>query len=313
MTIYTPTTIITVCTVGSAIGLLLTTIRFYVRLRYAPTRLGPDDFFIILATIFTLLFYSLYMYDTVKGAAGNATTAADHVAVVEHMMDYAMMTSEKFAYGAVKLSLLFFFRRIFGLWPTFRTINNAMIVVVALWSLGFFFAGAFICGAHPERYWAVDQRIPAATCGDGGACVFCPIYHTYTDAQLLLGALLIVSTPQCSRSVRRHERSNRFHDPIRASHLRQPDPDGLPIEEGGQFRLSTRLHVRRLAIPPKCPQKKSKSPCTYARHQLTLRETPDLPPPASSASSCSAWLFPWAGSRGLLPRCRARTHLACWR
>lgn len=173
MTLYTPTTIITVCTIGSATGVLLTTIRFYVRLRYAPTRLGPDDVFIVLATVLMLLFYSLYMYDTIEGAAGNATTAADRAAVVEHMMDYAMETSEKFAYGAVKLSLLCFFRRIFGVWPAFRAVNNAMIMFVALWSLGFFFAGAFICGAHPERYWAVDQRIPAATCGDGGACVSC--------------------------------------------------------------------------------------------------------------------------------------------
>lgn len=225
MALYTPTTIITVCTIGSTIGLLLTSIRFYVRLRYAPTRLGPDDFFIVLATILMLLFYSLYMYDTVEGTAGNATTAADYAAVVEHMMDYAMITTEKFAYGAVKLSLLFFFRRIFGVWPTFRAINNAMIAVVALWSLGFFFAAAFICGAHPERYWAVDQRFPAETCGNGGACVFAYIPH----AEVLRGGLLIESIHQCSRSVRCHERSDRRDDIVRASDLRPTDSDGLSI------------------------------------------------------------------------------------
>lgn len=171
MSIYTRTTIISVCSVGSAIGLLLTTTRFYVRLRYAPTHLGLDDLFIILAAAFTMLFYSLYMYDTVAGAAGNATTAATRAAVVEHMMDYAMEVTEKLAYGSVKMSLLFFFRRVFGVFPRFRTINDMMIVVVALWTVAFLLAGVFICGAHPERYWAMDQRIPEAKCGNGGACV----------------------------------------------------------------------------------------------------------------------------------------------
>ncbi|KAJ4408245.1 hypothetical protein N0V82_009731 [Gnomoniopsis sp. IMI 355080] len=169
MSIYSPTTIITVCSIGSAIGLLLTNLRFYVRVSYAPTRLGLDDLFIVLATVFTMMFYSLYMYDTVAGAAGNATTAATHAAIVEHMMDYAMEVTEKFAYGSVKLSLLFFFRRIFGVFPRFMIINDVMIGVVALWTLTFLMQGVLICGKHPERYWAADQRIPEADCGNGGA------------------------------------------------------------------------------------------------------------------------------------------------
>lgn len=174
MSIYSPTTIIAVCSTGCAIGLVLTCLRFYVRLHNTRTRTGLDDIFIVLATVFMALFYSLYMYDTVAGAAGNATTAATRAAVVEHMMDYAMEVTEKVAYGSVKLSLLFFFRRIFGVFPRCRTINGVMIAVVALWTLVFLLAGVLICGGRPVRYWALDQRIPEAECGNGGACVFYP-------------------------------------------------------------------------------------------------------------------------------------------
>lgn len=169
MVLYSSVTITTVSSLATGIGILLTALRFWARLSYARIPLGPDDLFAVLATVFMSACYVLEIYTTYRGASGNETNADSAAAITEHKVDYSILVVEKIAFGSVKLSLLFLFRRIFGVWKSFRVINDVMVGVVAMWTVGFLGQAVLICGAHPESYWQADQHVPQARCGNNGA------------------------------------------------------------------------------------------------------------------------------------------------
>lgn len=169
MALYSPTTITTVTSIAVAVGFILTILRFWVRLSHTRTTLGLDDLFAVVATVLTATCYAVETYDTYRGASGNATNTNSASAITEHKMDYIILVVEKIAFGSVKLSLLFFFRRIFGVWKSFRRINSVMVGVVAMWTVGYLGEAVFICGAHPEYYWQADQHVPKMKCGNNGA------------------------------------------------------------------------------------------------------------------------------------------------
>jgi hypothetical protein len=57
-----------------------------------------------------------------------------------------------FAFGFTKLSILFFYRRIFrGL--AFDIVSWTLIAVSVGWTISFFFATVFDCGTNIERNW----------------------------------------------------------------------------------------------------------------------------------------------------------------
>ena len=72
--------------------------------------------------------------------------------------DYAIVTLEKPLYGLMKLSALFFFRRIFYPQRTFRIVNTSAIIIIILWSLAYTMAEILVCGAHPESLWNDSDR-----------------------------------------------------------------------------------------------------------------------------------------------------------
>ena len=59
------------------------------------------------------------------------------------------------ALGLVKLSFMFFYRRIFnnGRGKVFANLTWGLIAVIITWIIGFFFAYVFICKGHPSYYW----------------------------------------------------------------------------------------------------------------------------------------------------------------
>lgn len=171
--LYSETTVIAVVTVLTTVGIALTGLRFWVRLSSSFAKpaaaLGPDDWLVALAAVFVSACAAFVIYGAVDGAAGNATTGASARARIEHRADFALVVVEKIAFGAVKLSLLFFFRRIFGVWASFRRINDVLIAFVGLWALAYFLAAVFICGKRPDLFWADDQQLARAHCANEGA------------------------------------------------------------------------------------------------------------------------------------------------
>jgi hypothetical protein len=66
---------------------------------------------------------------------------------------WVFMLVQDMAFGLAKLSVLFFYRRIFFT-RTFKALSMALIVLVIMWSLGFFSAYLFRCGTHFWALWA---------------------------------------------------------------------------------------------------------------------------------------------------------------
>lgn len=58
-----------------------------------------------------------------------------------------MLISEKVTYSCIKISVLLFYRRIFAT-PTFRVVNNILIILIAAWGVAFLFTEAFMCGSN---------------------------------------------------------------------------------------------------------------------------------------------------------------------
>ena len=59
------------------------------------------------------------------------------------------------AYGFIKLSVTYFYRRIFvaKAWSTFDIVTKITIVIIILWTLGFFLVNIFGCGKHFSYSW----------------------------------------------------------------------------------------------------------------------------------------------------------------
>ncbi|KAK4209025.1 hypothetical protein QBC37DRAFT_475741 [Rhypophila decipiens] len=176
MGLYPPATVISVYSVFTGVAILLTALRFWVRLSYSPDpylrrRLYWDDWFVILGLSVLCACTGIQFWNATHGAAGEAVSAAtkDAQALVEHKVDFSMIVIEKIAFGAIKLSLLFLYRRIFVFSGNFRLVNNIFMWIVAAWAISFFVADLLLCGAHPEIQLALDQRPALLACGDRGA------------------------------------------------------------------------------------------------------------------------------------------------
>ncbi|KAK6193491.1 hypothetical protein LQW54_012407 [Pestalotiopsis sp. IQ-011] len=100
-------------------------------------------------------------YNTIYGMGGGVAespvNAAEEI-IASRKIDWCMIVIEKPAFGFIKLSILFFYRRIFGIWPNVRHLNTFLIGLVAAWTLAFLVADLLLCGVHPELNWAYDQR-----------------------------------------------------------------------------------------------------------------------------------------------------------
>jgi hypothetical protein len=60
------------------------------------------------------------------------------------------------AYGFIKLSLVFFYRRLFVVlkWSAFDIISLAYIAIIIMWTLAFFFLFLFMCKTKIYLHWA---------------------------------------------------------------------------------------------------------------------------------------------------------------
>ena len=83
-----------------------------------------------------------------------------------------MLTSSKIQYefqlvqivalGLVKLSVLFFYRRIFSVnvaYKPFDIATRLMIWIIILWTVSFFFAFLFDCGTHVDAQWTTLENL----------------------------------------------------------------------------------------------------------------------------------------------------------
>ena len=103
------------------------------------------------------------------------------------------------AYGCIKLSVLFFYRRLFvdGTSRTFDHITKVAIGIIAAWTLTFLFLQVFFCGTHFEEDWG--PLIDLSSCLDGFKYddgFF--ISDLITDILVICLPIPIVNYPTCS-------------------------------------------------------------------------------------------------------------------
>lgn len=92
------------------------------------------------------------------------------------------------ALGFIKLSFLFFYRRIFikSASRHFRIISLSVILIVTIWILGFFFSYLFACKSHMSYYWT-------STIKEEHYCVNAKKLHLgYSISDVLLDIIIIV-------------------------------------------------------------------------------------------------------------------------
>jgi hypothetical protein len=187
--LYGPTTTIPVYAVFTGVGIALTGLRFWVRKSVARTSLGLDDLFIVLGVFIASACAGMQFFNAIHGSGGEAITdqmAKEKAGILSRKIDWSMIVIEKPAFGFIKLSFLFYYRRIFGVWSSFRLVNNIFIVVIIAWTFSFVIADLFLCGPHPEYNWGTDQLIARDNCGNKGALLVAfAVTSMVTDGMVL--------------------------------------------------------------------------------------------------------------------------------
>lgn len=102
----------------------------------------------------------IFLGGTIQGAITGHSPVVDNWPVpteLEHLAQkykYAFQTTEKIAFGLIKLSLLFLWKRIFARARRFVLLCWVMIGIISAWFIAFFFATLFQCGTRWDWNWA---------------------------------------------------------------------------------------------------------------------------------------------------------------
>lgn len=81
-----------------------------------------------------------------------------HLVLTLKKIQYIVSIATALAFGSNKLSILFFYRRVFCDSRLTRTffdmVTRGTIVLIVAWTIAFTFGFIFKCGAHPSYAWA---------------------------------------------------------------------------------------------------------------------------------------------------------------
>lgn len=81
------------------------------------------------------------------------------------LSEYLFLILMSVALGTTKLSLLFFFRRLFvtGLHNVWNRVSIVLIAIVAMFTLAFSLGYVFVCGSNPSAFWS-PNNVRATQC-----------------------------------------------------------------------------------------------------------------------------------------------------
>ncbi|KAI8965299.1 hypothetical protein F5Y11DRAFT_313576 [Daldinia sp. FL1419] len=159
----TPASVIAVGAVLPGLAIIAVALRFYVRLIRMYTSLGVEDWLILASVILTLGMGLMMIIGSALGGLAQPTpqgtgpkgylTATNDAEIITEKIFWAFDLVQCFAFGTAKLSVLFFYRRIFC-GNVFHILSMAMIIIVVIWTFGFFLAILFRCGTQFWALWA---------------------------------------------------------------------------------------------------------------------------------------------------------------
>ncbi|KAF3058031.1 hypothetical protein GL218_05716 [Daldinia childiae] len=155
-----------------ALGIIVVILRFYTRL-LQKAKLGIDDFLILPALVLVCGMGAALIAGVEQEAVGYPTppppgsnpelvlTWHDPKITVVQKVQYITQLLMIAAYGFIKLSIIFFYRRIFTTSKSdrFNLITIVCACIVVAWTLAYILAIAFNCGTHWGAHWGSVAEI----------------------------------------------------------------------------------------------------------------------------------------------------------
>ena len=107
-------------------------------------------------------------------------------------MKFATNVSQVWAFGAIKLSVILFYRRIFR-GTVFDMCSKAMMAIITIWTLSFFFSFLFECGTHFGRNWSTLKVLLAECAPQHEYQQAMSVSDVLTDVMILVMPIPFVS------------------------------------------------------------------------------------------------------------------------
>ncbi|KAL8710643.1 MAG: hypothetical protein Q9220_004867 [cf. Caloplaca sp. 1 TL-2023] len=181
----TPGEVVAAAAVLPILGIILVILRFYSRIKY-KAGLGADDWLIVPATVIVLAMGITLLVGVGKGVVAHTTTPnpdkSKNAQLYQTTPEQVFMEKVEFiifvimvpAYGLIKLSVVYFYRRIFvkGIPDSrFNIVTHATSVVIIIWTIVFFFMEIFKRGHKVEDNWGplikIKEGISGAVLNNG--------------------------------------------------------------------------------------------------------------------------------------------------
>ncbi|KAI0805732.1 hypothetical protein GGR55DRAFT_680932 [Xylaria sp. FL0064] len=182
--------------IGTAILFIIVSLgavslRFYARLSTAA-RLGIDDWLVLPAVTLCVAIAIVQIIAATAGGLGGHQKLDEH-GQPGHTPQLYIYEKTRYAYeviGAaglclIKLSVLFFFRRIFRV-RVFILVNNVVIGLTAAWGIAYVFALAFQC-VPPSTLWNKLESEYGANC-----VMVLPFYLSFAFTDLILDVIIFI-------------------------------------------------------------------------------------------------------------------------
>jgi len=148
-------------------------LRIYTRIRLKRMKLDPDDYLAVAALVFCYILSICALIAVFLGGVGEHLEV-DQAGTVQDPKDYQTFAKIIWAmgflifpsFGLSKLSILFFYKKIFAISRRFVIIAWIAIALIIMWIIAFFFARIFMC-VPVEANWRLNLfRTESEPCVD---------------------------------------------------------------------------------------------------------------------------------------------------
>ncbi|KXT05877.1 hypothetical protein AC578_340 [Pseudocercospora eumusae] len=192
------------------LGLIALATRFYARVKYMNSKFEIDDILVVPAALLTVAGGVAMILGAQMRFVGGHTLDESQEEFL-HTMEERQIMLEKFEYafwighvlaiGFIKLTFLFFFRRIFkgrGFRTVFDYVNWSLIGLVTVWTIAYVFLEIFMCGLNFDAAWTTVYALRHYCMNTFALLTSCAITSFAMDLACLAVPLIMVSTLRMS-------------------------------------------------------------------------------------------------------------------
>ncbi|KAF2168298.1 hypothetical protein M409DRAFT_21735 [Zasmidium cellare ATCC 36951] len=195
------------------LGAIVLAVRTHVRWAYTK-RMEIDDILIIPAFLLIIAGGVAFIYGAQTGIIGGHSiplTTTEYSKL--NKFEWAFWNGHTVTICFVKLSILFFFRRLFrgkGKRTAFDIANWSLIVFIPIWGVVFLFAQFFVCGLHPEALWTTHFWDANACINSFAMNLAASVFNWIVDLCILIEPLVMIQRLQLVNARQRLQASAVF-------------------------------------------------------------------------------------------------------